>query len=128
MKSMRTTSFIYFRFRTKEVSEVYNTTSTIPAGTYDWLYSDLPTVAVKAVLITYDYQRSNCGQVGRIARLVETNIEWLRDNGHPKWKEVDLSFKLNGWTQYECVIDGSRSTRKNTNKEYEDFLKAVSGQ
>ena len=27
----------------------------------------------------------------------------LTENGHPKWKPVDLDFKLKGWEQYDCV-------------------------
>ena len=24
-------------------------------------------------------------------------------NGHPKWKAVDLNYPLKGWEQYDCV-------------------------
>ena len=30
-------------------------------------------------------------------------MDWLRENGHPKWKSVDLDFPLKGWEQYDCV-------------------------
>jgi hypothetical protein len=30
-------------------------------------------------------------------------MDWLRENGHPKWNFVDLEFPLKGWEQYDCV-------------------------
>jgi hypothetical protein len=30
-------------------------------------------------------------------------LEWLRANGHPKWKSVDLNAPVKGWEQYDCV-------------------------
>jgi hypothetical protein len=30
-------------------------------------------------------------------------MEWLKANGHPKWRAVDLKFPLKGWEQYDCV-------------------------
>jgi hypothetical protein len=34
---------------------------------------------------------------------MENNMEWLRQNGHPKWNAVDLDYPLKGWDQYDCV-------------------------
>ena len=31
------------------------------------------------------------------------NLNWLKANGHPKWKTVDLNAPLKGWEQYDCV-------------------------
>jgi TRAP transporter TAXI family solute receptor len=75
----------------------------IPAKTYAWQDKAIDTVAVKAVLISYDFRGGNCGNVGRAARILYDNLEWLRENGHPKWKVVDLSAPLKGWQQYDCV-------------------------
>ena len=41
--------------------------------------------------------------IGRFALAMSDGIEWLRKNGHPKWKAVDLNFPLKGWDQYDCV-------------------------
>jgi hypothetical protein len=30
-------------------------------------------------------------------------MDWLKENGHPKWNYVDLEFPLKGWEQYDCV-------------------------
>ncbi|MFZ1954929.1 MAG: TRAP transporter substrate-binding protein, partial [Desulfobacterales bacterium] len=61
------------------------------------------TVAVKAVLISYDFKRFHCENVGRMAKLIYENRDWLIQNGHPKWKSVDLNYPLKGWEQYGCV-------------------------
>jgi TRAP transporter TAXI family solute receptor len=85
-----------------KITEFYPRT-TIPAGTYTWQKKEVPTVAVKAVLITYNFRHYHCENVGRVGQLIYTNLDWLRQNGHPKWKAVDLNFKLKGWEQYDCV-------------------------
>jgi hypothetical protein len=32
-----------------------------------------------------------------------SNMGWLVENGHPKWKSVKLDYPLKGWEQYDCV-------------------------
>jgi TRAP-type uncharacterized transport system substrate-binding protein len=86
----------------KSVIEFYPR-SEIPANTYSWQNKPLNTVAVKAVLISFDFRRANCEYVGRFAQLLANNMDWLKLNGHPKWKSVDLNFPLKGWEQYDCV-------------------------
>jgi len=111
----------------KEISEIYNVSSTIPRSAYSFLGEDLQTVAVKAVLITYAYKRANCGRVGNVANIINDEIDWLRENGHPKWNEVDLDFELNGWEQYECVKPESKSNG-DSSSDLNEFLDAVSKQ
>lgn len=79
----------------------------IPAGTYLWQHEDVATISVKAVLVTYDYQRGMCDEVGRFAQALEQNLEWLKKNGHPKWKEVDVDGKVAGWERSSCVRKAS---------------------
>jgi TRAP transporter TAXI family solute receptor len=86
----------------KSVLEFYPRAE-IPAGTYPGQSAPVGTVAVKAVLISFDYRRVDCDAVGRFAQVVANNREWLVKNGHPKWKSVDLDFQLRGWEQYDCV-------------------------
>jgi hypothetical protein len=38
-----------------------------------------------------------------MAKLIYENLDWLIQNGHPKWKSVDLNYPLKGWEQYDCV-------------------------
>jgi uncharacterized protein len=75
----------------------------IPAKTYRWQQEAVDTVAVKAVLVSFNFRRANCEFVGQFARILSENMDWLRENGHPKWKFVDLDFPLKGWEQYDCV-------------------------
>ncbi len=86
----------------RKITEFYPRT-VIPAGTYAWQQKEVPTVAVKAVLITYNFRHYHCNNVGRVGQLIYTNLNWLRQHGHPKWKAVDLNYKLKGWEQYDCV-------------------------
>jgi uncharacterized protein len=75
----------------------------IPSNTYSWQGQTISTVAVKAVLMSYDFRGNNCENVGKFGKLLHENLEWLRANGHPKWKSVDLSAPVKGWEQYDCV-------------------------
>ncbi len=86
----------------KNILEFYPAAQ-IPAKTYPWQNQAVNTVAVKAVLISYDFRGSNCDNVGKVAKIVSDNLDWLRANGHPKWKTVDLNAPLKGWEQYDCV-------------------------
>ncbi len=75
----------------------------IPANTYSWQPELVHTVAVKAVLTSFDFKRNNCDYVGKFAKIIYDNIGWLKQNGHPKWNSVDLEYALKGWEQYDCV-------------------------
>lgn len=86
----------------KSILEFYPRTE-IPANTYTWQSEPINTVAVKAVLVSFDFRRNHCENVGKLARILHDNLDWLRENGHPKWKFVDLNYPLKGWEQYDCV-------------------------
>lgn len=86
----------------KNVTEFYPTVD-LPASTYGWQSRPLSTVAVKSVLVSFDFRRLDCENVGRFAQILATNMGWLVDNGHPKWKSVKLDYPLKGWEQYDCV-------------------------
>lgn len=86
----------------KRILESY-AAAEIPANVYEWQAAPVSTVAVKAVLVSFDFRGPECDGVGRLARQIATNLEWLRRHGHPKWKLVDLDVPLEGWEQYDCV-------------------------
>jgi uncharacterized protein len=86
----------------KSVTEFYPSVD-IPADVYAWQSTPVSTVAVKAVLISFDFRRRDCDNIGRFAQLISTKLSWLTANGHPKWKAVDLDYPLKGWEQYDCV-------------------------
>jgi uncharacterized protein len=67
------------------------------------LTQDFTTIAVGAFLVTYDYNMTGTvDNMVRFARSLCQNFPVLRAEGHPKWREVDLSLpKLaTGWTYY----------------------------
>ena len=88
--------------------------SVIPAGTYRWQKTEVQTVAVRAVLMTYDfskptpYQRAACAAVGKVARMIASNLDWLRrpGRGHPKWQEVNLGAEVVNWERSSCAEAG----------------------
>jgi uncharacterized protein len=88
--------------RNKSITEFYPRAE-IPANTYAWQTTAVDTVAVKSVLISFDFRLKDCDNVGKFAKTVSESMPWLITNGHPKWKAVDLNFPLKGWEQYDCV-------------------------
>lgn len=104
-----------------KVTEFYAET-VIPENTYAWQETEVNSVAVKSVLVSYDFRMSNCENVGNFAKLMAGNIEWLKENGHPKWKSVDLDYPLKGWEQYDCVQKyqvGGKQPSKESNPVFE---------
>jgi uncharacterized protein len=86
----------------KSVTEFYPRVE-LAAGTYPGQAAAVPTVGVKAVLVSYDFRKRDCDLVGQFAQTVAGNLPWLVRNGHPKWKVVELDAPLRGWEQYDCV-------------------------
>ncbi|MCL6286194.1 TAXI family TRAP transporter solute-binding subunit [Ruegeria sp. 2012CJ41-6] len=85
----------------------------IPAGTYDFISDPLDTVAVKAVLMTYEYERRrnnyhrlSCDAVADVSNLILNQFSALQQIGHPKWGQVDLNDLPPGWDIGSCVNRG----------------------
>jgi TRAP transporter TAXI family solute receptor len=66
--------------------------ATVKAASYpNLLAEDLPSFAVKAFLVTYDYQNATTNaHLGAFARSLCRNFDKLQAEGHPKWREVKL--------------------------------------
>jgi TRAP transporter TAXI family solute receptor len=83
----------------------------IPADTYyPWQPKEVPTVAPQALLMTLRWtepgQQEACRLVGKVARIVADNLDRLRREGHPKWREVNLDAKPppgSDWPRSPCV-------------------------
>ena len=86
----------------KSVLEFYPQAE-IPAGVYPWQTTAVNTAAVKAVLVSFDFRRRDCDNVGKFAQILSKNLDTLQKTGHAKWKAVDLNYPLRGWEQYDCV-------------------------
>lgn len=77
---------------------------------YDFVASDIPTISVTSLLITYDYTRKNdayykeqCQNMAKLVTNISNNLIELKASGHPKWKEVDLDAEVNSWKRDECT-------------------------
>ena len=79
----------------KSITEFYPRAE-IPGNVYEWQTKPVNTVAVKAVLVSFDFRRRDCDNVGRFAQTMSKQMPWLLQNGHPKWKAVDLNYPLKG--------------------------------
>lgn len=89
------------------------TPAQIPEGTYDFQDGALDVVAVKAILMTFEYNprlnsyhRQSCKAVSDIANQVFTRFPDLQAEGHPKWNQVDLTDIPPGWDIAACVNEG----------------------
>ena len=78
--------------------------ATVRAASYPNLLPDnIPAVAVKAYLVTYDYATGGTvSQLQKFARAMCQNFTTLQTSGHPKWKEVELAQPAlgRGWSYY----------------------------
>jgi TRAP transporter TAXI family solute receptor len=75
------------------------------------LTQDFTTVAVGAFLVTYDYNlQGTVEHMVRFGRSLCQNFSALRAEGHPKWREVDLSLPnlAPGWIYYPPTTRGIR--------------------
>jgi uncharacterized protein len=78
--------------------------ATIRSASYpQWLDQDVPGLAVKAFLVTYDYSyKYTVDHLTGFARALCRNFSILQTEGHPKWREVELNLpELGaGWLYY----------------------------
>lgn len=78
--------------------------STVKASNYpNLLTEDLPGMAVKAFLVTYDYNLAGTQfRLAQFARSLCMNFDSLQSQGHPKWKEVSLEMPPlgQGWSYF----------------------------
>src|SRR5215216_6113803 len=102
--------------------------TTIAPDDYEWLSEAIPTVAVKAVLISFDfsgqstsYSQKRCKQLAKLGRVVRENFAELQRAGHPKWKEVKLDQELELWKRDAC----SQLAKPEPAKEPEEDLVTV---
>lgn len=84
--------------------------ATIPANTYPFQPEAVNGIAVKALLMTFDYnprgnsyQTQSCRTVSDLSNLMLTRLPQLQESGHPKWKNVDLQDIPPGWDIGNCV-------------------------
>ncbi len=103
----------------------------IGTADYEWLDTNVPTIAVKAVLMSFDFSGKQspyfiqrCQQLATLGQAIRTNIGLLKQTGHPKWKEVNLDEKVGAWSLDRCSHSGKSSSGMeiNLNHELEKML------
>jgi uncharacterized protein len=91
--------------------------ATVRASSYPNLLSeDLAALAVKAYLVTYDFNLASTREhLTRLVRSLCRNYPVLKTSGHPKWREVELSLPDlgRGWRYYGPTANEIRACLAN---------------
>jgi uncharacterized protein len=88
---------------TVEAMRAYFPAIVHPASYPNWLTEEVPTFTVKAYLVTYDRDSETTkASLNLFAQSLCINFNALRNQGHPKWKEVkiELPALAKGWSYY----------------------------
>jgi len=91
------------------------------------LAADIPGLAVKAFLVTYDFQLKDTeSHLRGMARALCQNFPQLREKGHPKWGEVELALPElgRGWRYYGPTARELRSCVAGTSSPGAAMVKA----
>jgi len=77
---------------------------------YNFVAESVPTIAVTAVLVAYDfsaagkhYNKERCTQLRQIGDAIRGNLPALVKNGHPKWQEVKPDADVGIWKKDTCA-------------------------
>ncbi len=77
----------------------------ITRADYNFVTEDVKTVAVQAVMISYDFMQGNkkrCSSLSALSQAIRNGLPNLREKGHPKWKEVNLDADPGIWKKDSC--------------------------
>jgi TRAP transporter TAXI family solute receptor len=83
--------------------------ASITHSDYTFVKDDVKTIAVQAVLVSYDFSTGNkkrCELLGQLAKSIRDNLPELKEKGHPKWKEVNLDADSGIWKKDNCAWPG----------------------
>ncbi len=97
-------------------SDLY-TPTTISSKDYDWVEGEIPSSAVKAILVTYNYTEEKAKRHPRFkeyikniknaSHIVNKYLPYLRKNRHSKWKEIDpTAYKSVNWPLADVIKKG----------------------
>ena len=102
--------------------------SSLNAQDYAWWGKAVETVAVKSMLISFNfagkspYHQHRCGQLALLGKVVREQLASLQSRGHPKWKEVRLDEQDAGiWRRDACSQGGTQRALE------DDILKCLKG-
>lgn len=86
----------------QEVLKTYFNANVKASSYPNLLDEDVPSLAVKAFLVTYNYEQPATREyLSRFGKSLCENFSKLQAEGHPKWKEVKLELPpLTGWVYF----------------------------
>jgi TRAP transporter TAXI family solute receptor len=107
---------------TRRAVETYYPASIRPSSYPNWITEEVPTLTVKAFLVTYDYNLQHTTRyMNAFAESLCQNFDQLQAQGHAKWKEVKLELPTlgKGWSYYptmehtmrNCIAQRASQTR-----------------
>ncbi len=83
--------------------------ATITHSDYNFVMENVPTIAVTALLVTYDYTMKkgayyadHCKNMAKLAKILIDNLDDLKATGHPKWQEVNMNADISNWKRDSC--------------------------
>lgn len=100
----------------------------LTAADYKFIKEPVPTISVQAILISRDFSQGaenakRCEQIGKFADVLRAGLPALKDNGHPKWKEVNLDGSVNTWKRDACAWEIlSNAKSQETSKDLLNIL------
>ena len=103
----------------------------IAGADYNFVKKTVPTIAVQAVMVSYNFAGGNkkrCAMLSKLAGGVRDNLDDLKKNGHPKWKEVNLDANAGFWQKDACVWpDAAAQAAKDASGLGGDLIKIIEG-
>ncbi len=75
---------------------------------YSFVTEPVKTIAVQAVMVSYDFSQGNaskarCEKLARLTTAMRNDLPMLKAKGHPKWKEVNFDAETGVWKRDTCV-------------------------
>ena len=100
---------------------------------YNFVQQRVPTIAVQAVMISYDFSHSGkprCEKLGKLTKAIRNSLPQLKEHGHPKWKEVNLDADIgNTWKKDSCAWpDNGKSASSEPSGASKDLMKILDKQ
>jgi TRAP transporter TAXI family solute receptor len=111
--------------------------SDLSSQEYSIIDQSIATIAVKALLVTYDfssehsaYFKKRCQQIRTISNAIRQNIGILRQQHHKKWLQVDLDGDMESWQIDNCshaILQPPSSNKAKQKTIDEDIACSLSG-
>ena len=108
---------------------VYSSATVTTTSYPNLLTENFTTIAVGAFLVTYDYNlKGTVDHMAQFARSLCKNFQTLQAQGHPKWREVDLTLPTlgPGWTYYPPTTREIRSCLLRQSRQPKPVVKPAS--